>query len=228
MMSIVETSASKVIPPLERSWLLVTVTAEASELDMASGEPAAPTTVTSFSVTLNGQPPSPQPKRNSASWVPPACKSMVFPVNVQVPPLPVASKPTSAPPAMVKVLSSRSKAVLARLRPEKLTWAAVVTVFPLSVTGPRPVPKTPNVPTVFSSDSVMRLSVTRRSPGDSWHELKKNFRRLTLGFLAANGGELAQLNLVTNEQKCVLDALNPKHPKRNVSVELPRKVLRSL
>ena len=70
--------------------------------------------------------------------------------------------------------------------------------------------------------ALLLIRIAETESGDSWHELKKNFRRLTVGFLAANGGELAQLNQVTSEQKRVLDALNLKHPRRNVSMELPR------
>lgn len=70
--------------------------------------------------------------------------------------------------------------------------------------------------------ALLLIRIAETETGDSWHELKKNFRRLTVGFLATNGGELAQLNQVTSEQKSVLDALNLKHPKRNVGMELPR------
>jgi len=70
--------------------------------------------------------------------------------------------------------------------------------------------------------ALLLIRIAETESGDSWHELKKDFRRLTVGFLATNGGELAQLNKVTSEQKRVLDALNLKPPRRNVSVELPR------
>jgi len=70
--------------------------------------------------------------------------------------------------------------------------------------------------------ALLLIRIAETESGDSWHQLKKNFRQLTVGFLAANGGELAQLNKVTSEQKRVLNALNLKSPRRNVGVELPR------
>lgn len=48
--------------------------------------------------------------------------------------------------------------------------------------------------------ALLLIRIAETESGDSWHALKKNFRRLTVGFLAVNGGELAQLNKVTSEQ----------------------------
>jgi len=69
--------------------------------------------------------------------------------------------------------------------------------------------------------ALLLIRIAETETGDSWHQLKKNFRRLTVGFLGTEGGKLAQLNKLTTDQKRVLDALKVKPPRRNVSLELP-------
>ncbi len=70
--------------------------------------------------------------------------------------------------------------------------------------------------------ALLLIRIAETETGDSWHQLRKSIRRLTFGFLAVNGGKLAQLNQITSDQKHVLNALNLKPPKRNVSLELHR------
>ena len=69
--------------------------------------------------------------------------------------------------------------------------------------------------------ALLLIRIAETETGDSWHQIKKNFRQLTVGFLATMNGELAQLNKVTPEQKRVLNALKLKPPSRNVSMKLP-------
>jgi len=69
--------------------------------------------------------------------------------------------------------------------------------------------------------ALLLIRIPESESRHSWHELKKNFRRLTVGFLGTNDGKLAQLNKLTTDQKRVLDALKVKPPRRNVSLEPP-------
>lgn len=71
--------------------------------------------------------------------------------------------------------------------------------------------------------ALLLIRIAETESQHSWHELKKIFRRLTVGFLATNDGKVAQLNQVTKDQKRVLDGLKLKRPKRHVSIELAHK-----
>jgi len=71
--------------------------------------------------------------------------------------------------------------------------------------------------------ALLLIRIAETESQHSWHELKKIFRRLTVGFLATNDGKAAQLNQVTKDQKRVLDGLKLKRPKRHVSIELAQK-----
>lgn len=71
--------------------------------------------------------------------------------------------------------------------------------------------------------ALLLIRIAETESQHSWHQLKKIFRQLTVGFLATNDGKVAQLNQVTSEQKRVLDSIKLKRPKRHVSIELAQK-----
>src|SRR5690625_3509372 len=70
--------------------------------------------------------------------------------------------------------------------------------------------------------ALLLIRIAESESGESWHQIKKNFHQLFVGFHDTPAGRVTQTNKLTNEQKRVLDALKLKPPKRYLEVPIPK------
>lgn len=71
--------------------------------------------------------------------------------------------------------------------------------------------------------ALLLIRIAENESGETWHQLKKVFRPLLVGFHATQHGNIAQTNKLASEQKRVLDAVNIKPPKRYLEIPTPKK-----
>ena len=62
--------------------------------------------------------------------------------------------------------------------------------------------------------ALLLIHIAENESGESWHQRKKVFRPLLVTGHQTQHGVISQTNKLTGNQKCVLDGLNLKAPKR--------------
>src|SRR5690554_163696 len=70
--------------------------------------------------------------------------------------------------------------------------------------------------------ALLMIRIAENESGQSWHQLKKSFHQLFVGFHDTPHGRISQTNKLTTEQKTVLNALKLKPPKRYLEVPTPK------
>lgn len=70
--------------------------------------------------------------------------------------------------------------------------------------------------------ALLLIRISENESGMTWHQLKKLFRPLSVGFHRTRHGPISQTNTLTEEQKRVLDALRIKPPKRYLDIPTPK------
>jgi len=70
--------------------------------------------------------------------------------------------------------------------------------------------------------ALLLIRVAENESGQSWHQLKRIFQPLFVGFHNTQHGPITQTNKLTDEQKHVLDAIKVKRPKRYLEVPTPK------
>jgi len=70
--------------------------------------------------------------------------------------------------------------------------------------------------------ALLMIRIAENETGQSWHQIKKSFHQLFVGFHDTPHGRISQTNKLTGEQKSVLNALKLKPPKRYLEVPTPK------
>ena len=71
--------------------------------------------------------------------------------------------------------------------------------------------------------ALLLIRIAENESGETWHQLKKIFRPLSVGFHQSRHGAIVQTNPLTGDQKRVLKALALKQPKRYLEIPTPKK-----
>ncbi|UCH26705.1 MAG: transposase, partial [Trueperaceae bacterium] len=70
--------------------------------------------------------------------------------------------------------------------------------------------------------ALLMIRIIENGSGETWHNIKKNFRPLLVGFHDTRHGPITQTTRVSSEQKRVLDALKLKPPQRYLELPAPK------
>ncbi len=71
--------------------------------------------------------------------------------------------------------------------------------------------------------ALLLIRVIENESGETWHQIRKNFRSLLVGFHQTRHGPISQTTRVKSEQKRVLDALRVKPPARYLDMPALKK-----
>jgi hypothetical protein len=69
--------------------------------------------------------------------------------------------------------------------------------------------------------ALLLIRIAENESGETWHQIKKNFRPLLVGFHSTRHGLISETSPVKAEQKRVLDALSIKPPRRYLELPTP-------
>jgi transposase len=70
--------------------------------------------------------------------------------------------------------------------------------------------------------ALLLIRIVENESGETWHQVRKNFRSLLVGFHHTQHGPISQTTRVSGAQKCVLDALRVKPPARYLDLPAPK------